>query len=105
MPKMILPTDYYVVESGSTCETNNKQHITTKEECENAAKQQGYSGSLATAREVDSPNNIPFCYRTLVPGFLVFNKNAKGTGQCSDKYKAKCICKNTRGKCYAALHI
>ena len=81
-----------MVTSGSTCE-----RVTTKAECEEAARQLGLSDTTATGeREPDYP---PYCY-FLDGEDLWFNRNGNSESPClSDEV---CICKSNIGEvnCY-----
>ena len=75
-----------MVTSGSTCE-----RVTTKAECEEAARQLGLSNTTAEEETVD--DYPPYCYFTGGEWevWLWFNKNGSSTSQCSSD--EVCICK------------
>ena len=92
MPKITV-RGHKVVTSGTTCE-----RITTKEECEKAAKELGYKNLsndedfVAVEKEGDG---VPYCYLSMLQN-LIFNKNGGSTKPCSGL--SQCFCKTTRGK-------
>ena len=82
------PSGYYLVTSGSACE-----RITSKEECEEAARQLGLSDTNAAGENVsDWP---PYCY-SIDGRSLYFNNNGYSTSRCSAE--RLCICKEVSGK-------
>ena len=83
-------TEYVSVTSGSTC-----QRITSKEECEEAAKQLGFTQSnIGASLEDDETNFPPYCYfYSRGPGSLWFNENGNSAVPC--KGGVIRICKKT----------
>ena len=81
-------TGYLRVTSGSTC-----RRITSKAECEDAAKQLEFSGTEAS--QVDTPIYPPYCY-SISGVSLRFNKNGNSLQRCKNAkmlYNIICICK------------
>ena len=75
---------YTMVTSGSTCE-----RVTSKAECEEAARQLGLSDTTADDDGQDGVNyDPPFCY--FESGSLKFNSLATNTGPCTTS--DQCIC-------------
>ena len=79
---------YIRVTSGSTCE-----RVTSKAECEEAARQLGLSDTVAL--EESKSNWPPYCYVNI--NALYFNINGTATSHCNSNSRI-CICKETSGK-------
>ena len=84
--------NYTMVTSGSTCE-----RVTSKAECEEAARQLGLSDTTATKE--NEHDNPPYCY-FLFGEDLCFNRNGNPGSPCSSE--EACICKSILGEvnCY-----
>ena len=78
-----MPKQSDRVTSGSSCE-----RITTKEDCETAARELGLSDAEADVN--DDASYPPYCYFHK-SGHLIFNTNGQATAPCSDL--RSCICK------------
>ena len=78
---------YIRVTSGSTCE-----RVTSKTECEEAARQLGLSDTVAS--EETKSNWPPYCYLNI--NALYFNINGNTTSHCNSNSRI-CICKETPG--------
>ena len=78
--------EYTRVTSGSTCE-----RVTTKTECEEAARQLGLSDT--TAREETASSYPPYCYFYKGKS-LWFNNDSNADPQCNSDSKV-CICQET----------
>ena len=77
------PSRYIMVTSGSTC-----KRVTSKADCEEAARQLGISDTEASEETVaDYP---PYCYFYMGRS-LYFNNNGNATSQCNSESRA-CIC-------------
>ena len=83
-----MPSVYTMVTSGSTC-----KRVTSKADCEEAARQLGLSDTEASEETVATWP--PYCYFYNGQS-LYFNNNANATSQCNPDSRV-CICEKIPG--------
>ena len=90
LSSLLYPTDYIIVESGQNC-----NWVTTKEECEEAARELAALGELTdtTAYIHDWAHYPPACTIRSDGQHLDFDTDISATGICGVEDR-HCICKN-----------